>query len=317
MNMMDEDLISLGKTDIRISPLGIGAWEWGDKLTWGFGGGYDEEDCRSAYHEAIDSEVNFVDTAEVYGQGESERLLGQFMRESNQSPIVASKCFPYPSRLTSKSLRGALRGSLARSGLQHIDLYQMHWPFPFVRIEDWMNAMADAYEEGLIRAIGVSNYSVPQMKRAQETLAKRGLSLASNQVHYSLLHRSPERDGVLGACRAMDVTLIAYSPLEMGLLTGKYSQVNRPPFRRAFMLRRQLPHLEPVIGLLDEIGQAHDKKTAAQVALNWLICKGTLPIPGAKNGKQARDNAGALGWRLTSEELAALEKATNASADIY
>lgn len=314
--MISEELVSLGKSDIRVAPLGIGAWEWGDKLTWGFGGDYSESDCRDAYGEAINAGVNFIDTAEIYGQGKSERLLGQFMREKHDSPIVASKCFPYPWRLNSKSLRGALRGSLARAGLKQIDLYQMHFPLPLVRIEDWMNAMADAYEEGLVRAIGVSNYSVAQMKRAQETLAKRGLALASNQVHYSLLFRSPESNGVLAACREMDVTLIAYSPLEMGLLTGKYSQAKRPPFRRAFLVRNKLPHLDPLIGLLGEIGQAHGNKTVAQVALNWLICKNTLPIPGVKNGRQARDNAGAIGWRLTDAEIAALERASGANENL-
>jgi aryl-alcohol dehydrogenase-like predicted oxidoreductase len=150
------------------------------------------------------------------------------------------------------------------------------------------------------------------MKRAHEALAERGLLLASNQVEYSLLHRSPERTGLAAACKESGVTLIAYSPLAKGMLSGKYTPANPPPgLRRRRYNRERLAAMQPLIGLIKEIGQAHGGKTPSQVALNWLMVKGALPIPGAKNVKQAQDNAGALGWRLSDSEVAALDDASN------
>ena len=130
-------------------------------------------------------------------------------------------------------------------------------------------------------------------------------------MEYSLLQRGPERSGLLAACRDLGVTLIAYSPLGQGLLTGKYTAEHPPPGARRRRARR-LDRIEPLIGLLRQIGEAHGGKTPAQVALNWAICKGTVPIPGAKNARQAGDNAGALGWRLADDEVAALDAASEA-----
>lgn len=299
----------LGSTDLRITPLGIGAWAWGDRMFWGFGRDYGESDVEAAFQTSLEAGINFFDTAEVYGRGRSEELLGQFVRASGQSVLVASKFFPYPWRLRQGDLLRALRGSLKRLGLNQIDLYQIHWPNPPVSIETWMAGLADAVEAGLVRAVGVSNYNVAQMRRAHAALARRGVALASNQVHYSLLHRQPERDGLLEACREMNVTLIAYSPLAQGLLTGKYTPQSRPPGVRRFRYNRQrLAQVQPLVALLRQIGDAHGGKTPAQVALNWAICKGAVPIPGAKNARQAKENAGALGWRLTEDQVDALDE---------
>jgi aryl-alcohol dehydrogenase-like predicted oxidoreductase len=177
-----------------------------------------------------------------------------------------------------------------------------------------MNRMADAVEVGKVRAVGVSNYSAGQMREAHAALAERGIPLASNQVEYSLLHRQPETDGVLDACQELGVTLIAYTPLAGGLLTGKYSTENRPHgfFRRVLPRYRvkALEALQPVVQLLTEIGDRHSK-APSQVALRWLIENASvLPIPGAKNGRQAATNAGALTLPLTAEELDALNDAT-------
>jgi aryl-alcohol dehydrogenase-like predicted oxidoreductase len=175
--------------------------------------------------------------------------------------------------------------------------------------------MADAVEAGKVKVVGVSNYSAEQMRIAHVALAKRGIPLASNQVQYSLLHRTPEVDGVLDACRELGVTLIAYSPLGMGALTGKYSAT-----KKASGLRRILPNfnkkamdaVQPVVNLLREIGERY-AKSPSQVALRWLIENpNVLPIPGAKNSKQATENAGALSFSLTSEEVEALNQATMA-----
>jgi aryl-alcohol dehydrogenase-like predicted oxidoreductase len=209
--------------------------------------------------------------------------------------------------------RKALERSLQRLGLPRVDLYQVHWPYPPVPIETWVLALADAAREGLIGAIGVSNYNAGQTRRAVAVLGRRGLTLASNQVEYSLLQRNIERNGVLDACWQLGVTVIAYSPLAMGLLAGRYGPANPPPgLRRRMYLRRDPAKLVALQELLREIGAARGK-TPAQVALNWVICQGALPIPGAKTAHQARENAGALGWRLSPDELAALDRASSAA----
>ncbi|MCD6289763.1 MAG: aldo/keto reductase [Anaerolineae bacterium] len=303
--------ISLGATGIRISPLGIGTWAWGDSVWWGYGRKYTDEDIQAAFQAALAGGVNLFDTAEVYGLGRSERLLGRVIRATGHEVIVATKFFPFPWRLTGRSLFRALRGSLKRLGLSQVGLYQIHFPFPPVPIEAWMNALADAVEAGLVRSVGVSNYNAEQMQRAYDALARRGILLASNQVHYSLLQRKPERNGLMALCEQLGVTMIAYSPLGMGLLTGKYTPDKPPPgLRGQRSTREQLRRIQPLIGLLREIGQAHGDKTPSQVALNWVICKGAVPIPGAKNARQAADNAAALGWRLTEDEISALDAAS-------
>lgn len=314
---MSADTVVLGTTDITISALGIGTWAWGDKWFWGYGGGtYTDEDLRAAFATAIAHGVNFFDTAEAYGRGRSETLLGEFARAAGRPVVIATKCFPYPYRLSSRSLRKALRASLRRLGMDRVDLYQMHWPFPPVPIASWMEAMADAYEDGLIRAIGVSNYNPEQTRKAQDTLARRGLRLASNQVEYSLLQRRIERNGLLDECRANGITVLAYSPLAMGLLTGKYTPDAPPPgirgrrYGRAFLAR-----IQPLIGLLREVGQAHGGKTPAEVALNWVMAKGAVPLAGVKTAAQALANVGALGWRLDPAEVEALDRMADTVAN--
>lgn len=305
------ELITLGSTDIRVSPMGIGTWAWGDRFYWGYGRSYTEGDIQAAFQASLDAGITVFDSAEVYGFGQSERLLGQFVKAAGQPVVVASKFMPFPWRLRRGSLLRALRGSLRRLGMERMDLYQIHWPFPPIAIESWMEGLAQAVEEGLIGAVGVSNYNLDQTRRAHAALAKRGVPLASNQVEYHLLQRDPERTGLLEACHELGITLIAYSPLAQGLLTGKYTPDSPPPgLRRRRIRKNRLVQIEPLIALLREIGGAHGGKTPSQVALNWIICKGALPIPGAKNGRQAQDNAGALGWRLTDEQVAALDAAS-------
>jgi aryl-alcohol dehydrogenase-like predicted oxidoreductase len=175
-----------------------------------------------------------------------------------------------------------------------------------------MDLMADAVEAGKVRAVGVSNYSADQMRTAHAALAKRGIPLASNQVQYSLLHRDPERNGVLDACRELGVTLIAYMPLASGALTGKYSETNRPAGWRRYqpMFRgKGLAAVERVNAVLRDLAKQHDR-TPAQIALRWLIQQpNVLPIPGAKTGKQAAQNAGALTFALSQTEMDALTRA--------
>ncbi|GAB4545625.1 MAG: aldo/keto reductase [Anaerolineae bacterium] len=308
-----QERIRLASGDLCVSPLGIGTWAWGDRLFWGYGrGGYTDADLEAVFQISLSAGINFFDTAEVYGRGRSERLLGRFVRAAADDQIVvATKFFPFPWRWRRAALLRALRGSLERSGLDRVGLYQIHWPYPPVSIETWMAGLADAVEAGLTRAVGVSNYNPSQTRRAHAALAGRGVPLASNQVQYSLLHRQPEWSGLLDLCRELGITLIAYSPLAMGTLTGKYTPDNPPPGIRGRRYRRDyLALVQPLIGLMREIGQAHGGKTPTQVALNWVMGKGALPIPGAKNARQAQEIVGALGWRLSEVELAALDKAS-------
>lgn len=280
---------------------------------WGYRQSHTDADIHEAFDAALEAGINFFDTAEVYGLGRSEKFIGQFLRETQSQVVIATKFMPFPFWLSQRALRRALQGSLRRLELAQVDLYQMHFPLPPVAIETWMEAMAGAVEAGLIRAVGVSNYDGAQMARASKALAKRGIKLASNQVFYSLLHRAPEFNGLLHACRDMNVTLIAYSPLEKGILTGKYTPENPPPgARRRIYKRDYLTRVQPLLQQMRDIGAAHDGKTEAQVALNWLICKSAVPIPGAKNARQAISNAGALGWRLTGDEIAALDDISRA-----
>jgi aryl-alcohol dehydrogenase-like predicted oxidoreductase len=314
---MQDERIELGKTGLRVPPLGLGTWQWGDTMMWNYGQGYAEAEIRAAFDASLAAGVNLFDTAEMYGKGRSERFLGEFVKNlvaaGGERPIIATKYMPFPWRLTRGRLIAALRASLDRLDLDQVDLYQIHWPFPPRSVTTWADALADAVQAGLTRAVGVSNYSVDQMRRAHETLAKRGVPLVSNQVQYSLLYRRPEQNGLLAACQELGIKLIAYSPLAKGLLTGKYAPGNRPAGLRGRRYNDEvLGKLEPLNGLLRDIGQTHGK-TPGQVSLNWLICKGTLPIPGAKNARQAAENAGALGWRLSTDEVAALEQAADAT----
>jgi aryl-alcohol dehydrogenase-like predicted oxidoreductase len=291
---------------------GIGTWAWGDRLFWGFGRGYAAEDLRQVYDSSLEAGIRLFDTAEVYGQGRSEQFLGEFIRESGEQVIIATKFLPFPWRLSRRSLIRALQGSLKRLGVRQVDLYQVHQPLPPVNVETWMSAMAEAVQMGLTREVGVSNYDLSWTQRAYDALAREGIPLASNQVEYSLINRKIEKDGLLKLCQDLGIRLIAYSPLGMGLLTGKYTRDNPPSgIRGSRNNRRLLERMTPLLTLMKRIGSDHAGKTPAQVALNWTICKGTLPIPGAKNLSQAEQNAGALGWELSSEEVAALDEASD------
>jgi len=227
--------------------IGIGCWQWGDRYFWGYGLDYAEDDVRRAFDASLATNVTLFDTAEVYGSGRSERLLGQFSKASGKPVIVATKFFPFPWRWRKGDLLRALRQSLDRLGRSQVDLYQTHWPFPPVPIETWMEGMADAVEAGLTRGVGVSNYNVEQTRRAHAALARRGVRLLSNQVPYSLINRDVERRGLLALCKELGVKLIAYSPIEKGVLSGKYTPENPPPGARredAVASRAQLADLQ-------------------------------------------------------------------------
>lgn len=306
--------MTLGRTDLSVSRLGIGAMVWGDMSTaprWNparnaYGPTSTAEEQRAALEVSLAAGVNFIDTAAMYGKGASERRVGELT--AGRDVVVATK-FPFGFFSRASSLPATLDDSLARLR-RTIDLYQVHYPFRWMSIPTLMDLMADAVEAGKIRAVGVSNYNAEQMRVAHAALARRGRVLASNQVQYSLLHRAPETDGVIDACRELGVTLIAYMPLASGALTGKYSADSQPAGwrRRSSSFRNE--NLANLVGLLGEIGGRHDR-SPSQVALRWLIQQdGVLPIPGAKNPDQAAQNAGALTFTLDEAEIEALSRAT-------
>lgn len=293
---------------IDLGELGVGTWEWGDRTLWGYGSEYGEAEIHGAFDAAIRAGVHLFDTAEIYGRGESERLLGRFVHSAESGSVaVATKFFPYPGRLFVRgALLGALESSLRRLGLDHVELYQVHWPLPLANTV-WADELAEAVHSGLARAIGVSNFGPRNLRKMHAALQRHGVRLSSNQIQYSLLHRRSEHDGVLAACGELGVRVIAYSPLAMGLLGGRYSPDNPPAWRRRLQARQKLQRAWQVLPTLRQIADANDR-SPAQVALNWLICHGAIPIPGAKSAEQAQQNAGAMGWRLSPDEILRLDR---------
>jgi aryl-alcohol dehydrogenase-like predicted oxidoreductase len=313
-----EHSTTLGRSNLHVPRMGIGAMTWGDPkglarlhpAKTAYGGAHGIEEEKRALELSIAAGVNLFDTAAMYSMGAAERRLGELAH--GRDVIIATK---YPSGFSfrDEDFPKELEMTLARLGRDSVDLYQHHYPNPRTSIPTLMNFVADAIEAGKVKAVGVSNYSAQQMREAHAALAKRGIPLASNQVEYSMLQRQPETNGVLDACRELDIALIAYSPLAGGMLTGKYSAQNRPRgfFRRILpqYSRKALEAIQPVIKLLKSIGEKYTK-TTSQIALRWLIENPVVfPIPGAKNGKQAMDNAEALKFSLTAEEVNALSQA--------
>jgi len=300
-------------TTYVLPPMGLGTWAWGDAPTWGMGSydrSYNYDTIRDAYAKSVAAGITLLDTAEMYGKGESERIIGRLLEEDKEHRdrvLVATKFIPFPWRVPLRTrLLDALRSSLDRLRLPFVHLYQIHGPISLCSHQTMADALAEAMSAGLTKAVGVSNYSEREMRAIHAALARRGVTLASNQIEYSLLRTDPERKGLLRACAELGVVVLAYSPLGQGRLTGKYSAQNPPPGKRNFSAY-PMEEIEPLVAALREIGARHGGKTPAQVALNWLMCKGTIPIPGAKNGAQAEQNAGALGWRLSADEVAQLD----------
>jgi len=300
--------------------MGMGAMTWGHptgtarwtpaQLAYGPSQGPVEEE--RALDVSLEAGVKLIDTAAMYANGASERRVGELAR--GRDVILATKYPPSPFSNLGDYPK-ALEASLARLERSCIDLYQAHFPSRRLPIPQLMNLMADAVEAGKVTAVGVSNYSAEEMRLAHAELARRGIPLASNQVQYSLLFRTPEVNGVLDACRELGITLIAYSPLAMGALTGKYSATTRAGGFRRFMPSfrgKAIYAVQPVVERLREIGVRYNK-SPSQVALRWLIENETvLPIPVAKNSRQAAENADALSFSLTPDEVEDLSQATMA-----
>ena len=310
-------LRQLGKTGILVTPVGLGVMELSG------GGGLlgrafpiiPQEEKNAIIKAALDGGINWFDTAEMYGNGVSEQSLATGLKaagKSDKEVIVATKWFPI--FRTAGNLPHSIEDRLRFLEPYSISNYMVHQPYGFSSPEAEMNAMADLVKSGKIRSVGVSNFNAARMRRAHATLAKRGLPLAVNQMHYSLLHREIETNGVLETARELGVTITAYTPIERGLLSGKYHKdpalLQRMSGWRKPMMQRNLERTRPLINAMDEMAAKYEV-TIAQVALNWVINfngETVVTIPGATKIKQAEEAAGAMKFRLSAEDLARLDE---------
>lgn len=315
MESMAGGVVDLGGSGVVVPDIGLGGWQWGDKGRWGFGTGYGPSEIADAFLGALEGHGRFFDTAEVYGHGTSEQVLGWMAARVPEPLVLATKFAPLPGRGGVRAVPEALRGSLRRLRRTVVDLYQVHWADrDEFDIEALMEVLAGCVRDGSVRLLGVSNFTAAEMLTADDALRARGLSLASHQVHYSLLRRAPERDGTLAACRERGATLIAYSPLEQGVLTGRYDPAHRPSGPRAespLFDPEVWPSVSALLDVMRDVAAAHGGRPLAQVALNWLRAKhNVLPIAGVKNGPQSREAMGARGWSLSEDDLARLDAAS-------
>jgi len=326
---------SLGKTDIEVTPIGLGCWQF--SRSKGLAGRYwpsiPQETVRDIVKVTLDGGINWFDTAEVYGNGASEQSLAEALRSlgiEHDRYVLADKWFP--AFRFADSIQNTFPKRLRALDGIAIDLHQIHQPFSFSSVEQQVARMGDLVRQGKIRAIGVSNFNTDRMRKAYARLTVEGLPLASNQMRYSLIDREIERDGLLDTARELGISIIAYSPLAQGLLTGKFhgptsasegqSETTPPaaaPARRPSAPRKWLKRFkpeglaatEPLIRELRTVAERHSA-TPAQIALAWVTQyhgEVIVAIPGASSTTQAQSNAGALDITLAREELDLLAEA--------
>ncbi|MBE9139601.1 aldo/keto reductase [Nodosilinea sp. LEGE 07088] len=310
-------------TPLTLPEMGCGTWAWGNQLLWGYDQSMDG-DLQQVFNHCLSHGVTLFDSGDSYGtgrlNGRSETLLGQFAQDYDgphrENLCLATKLAAYPWRLTPGLVVKAGAASVRRLG-RPIDLVQMHWST--ANYAPWqegpfLDGLADLCVQGQARAIGLSNFGPKRLKLAHQRFQERGLSIATLQVQYSLLSTYPVSElGLKDLCDQLGIRLIAYSPLALGLLTGKYSAPGPYPAGLRGVLFRQLrPRIQPLLDTLGAIATQR-QKTSAQVALNWCICQGTIPIPGAKTLVQAEQNTAALGWRLDAGEVEELDRAAQSS----
>lgn len=306
---------TLGKTNIEVTPIGLGMMEFAG------GGGLmgsafpiiAQENKNATIKAGLDGGVNWFDTAELYGSGVSEASLATGLKAAGKKDadvVVATKWWPL--FRTARNIPKTIDERLHFLDGFSISNYMVHQPFSFSSPEAEMEEMAKLVEAGKIRSVGVSNFNAEKMRRAHRQLQKHGLPLAVNQVRYSLLDRRIERNGILETAKELGVTIISYTPLESGLLTGKYHKNpelldKKPAFRRV-MFQHNMEKSRKLISTMEEIGGKYNA-TAAQVALNWIIYSQgdiVVTIPGVTSPSQAEDNAGAMKFKLTEAEIARL-----------
>jgi aryl-alcohol dehydrogenase-like predicted oxidoreductase len=304
-------LRTLGNSDLHLTPIGFGAWAIGGG-NWEFAWGpQDDNESIAAIHRALDLGVNWIDTAAIYGLGHSEEVVARALKTSSHKPLVFTKCSMrwHPDRSIYRSLKAAslaeeLEGSLRRLGVETIDLYQVHWPDPDAEIEEAWEALARFQKQGKIRWIGVSNFSVAQMKRAQKIAPITNL-----QPPYSMLRRAIEKE-VLPFTQANGIGVINYSPMVSGLLTGKMTAKRVAAFPADDWRKRAAEFNEPrlsrnlqLVELLREIGSGHAVSPGV-VAVAWTLHNPaiTAAIVGGRSAQQVEGLAPALEFRLSEEE---------------
>ena len=296
--------------------MGCGTWAWGNRLLWGYDESMDAQ-LQEVFQVCVSNGVTLFDTGDSYGtgklNGQSEKLLGRFTQEyaglNCDRICLATRRAAYPWRLTRGAMVSACKASAKRLG--RVDLAQMHWStanyFPWQE-RALLDGLADLYEAGLVKGVGLSNYGTKRLKWVYKRFRDRGVPISTLQVQYSLLSTYPVTDlGIKEVCDELGIQPIAYSPLGLGLLTGKYSPENLPKGLRGVLFRQLIPGIQPLLKVLRAIAASHDK-TPSQIAINWCICKGTIPIPGAKTVTQAKENIGALGWQLDAGEIEELDR---------
>nr|WP_233219894.1 aldo/keto reductase [Pleurocapsa sp. CCALA 161] len=304
--------------ELILPQMGCGTWAWGNRLLWGYDQSMDPQ-LQAVFNLCVSNGVTLFDTGDSYGtgklNGQSEKLLGKFEREyqgvNKERICLATKLAAYPWRLTAKSMVKAGIASIERMG--RVDLAQLHWStanyFPW---QEWqlLDGLADLYERGVIKGVGLSNYGTKRLRQVQQKFSDRNIPIATLQVQYSLLSTYPITElGLKDTCDELGIKLIAYSPLCLGILTGKYNDPSTyPKGLRGILFRRLVPEAKPLLDCLEAIAQSRHK-TMAQVAINWCIAKGAMPIPGAKNIKQAQENIAAQDWLLDAGEIAELDRA--------
>jgi aryl-alcohol dehydrogenase-like predicted oxidoreductase len=293
----------------RLSAIGLGTWQFGSK-DWGYGSAYADTEAGRILRRALDLGVNVIDTAEVYGRGNSEQIVGRALGDRRKEAFVATKVLPIAPTAGFVEQHG--RKSLARLGIDMIDLYQIHWPNPVVPIAQQMEGMRRLQRAGIVAEVGVSNFSLARWRAAEEAL---GSPVLSNQVQYSLVARKPDVELVPYA-QANDRLVIAYSPLGMGMLSGRYTSAHPPSgsarLNNPLFLPESLDAAGPLIDAVRTVANAH-AATPAQVALAWVISHGNvIAIPGASSVEQLEANVAAADLELTVDEIATLTRASDA-----
>jgi aryl-alcohol dehydrogenase-like predicted oxidoreductase len=291
----------------RVSRIGLGTWQFGSR-DWGYGSSYASQEAHAIVRRALEQGVTLFDTAEIYGFGRSERILGQALGEDRDSAFLATKIFPVLPVAPVVEQRAV--ASANRLGVRRIDLYQVHQPNLVVRDGTIMRGMRALQRVGLVGEVGVSNYSLDRWRAAEAALGDRVLS---NQVQYSLAARAPERD-LLPFAETTGHVVIAYSPLAQGMLSGQYHRGHRPtnPIRSAnpLFLPENLERAGDLIATLREVADAHSA-TPAQIALAWTIHRpAVVAIPGASSVAQLESNVTAADIDLTDGEYQALNAAS-------
>ncbi|KAI4154675.1 MAG: hypothetical protein LQ340_001519 [Diploschistes diacapsis] len=297
-------------SNVEMPYLSWGAWSWGDKATWHWS---PEElpALKEAWKMVVEAGQGWIDTAQAYGSGESERIIGDLIKGlPRNSYQIQTKWYVVPDNATnlfspSKAPAKMLRESLDRMGIDQIDSYLVHGPIHVSSIKQVAKGLAECVESGMTKTVGVANYSEEDMIHMADELSKYGIPLATNQCEFSILRRLPETSDLLRACRERGIHFQSYSSLAQGRLSGKYDAENEPPKSYRFS-SYPMKDLEPTLAVLKSIAARREKPVSA-VALNYNICKGILPVVGIRKSKQAKDNLAALGWRLTNDEIKELD----------